>query len=73
MGTNHSELKSIDSPAHLEKVCAENKSAIVVFYRTGTSASTLFLDQLAYLISAFISLSKPLPEIYILNVGKKEF
>ena len=73
MGTNHAALKQIESPEHLGNVCAENKSAIVVFYRSDTSASTLFLDQLAYLISAFVSLSKPVPEIYILNVGKKSF
>ena len=73
MGVNYNKLRVVDNPKHLQKICDERKSAIVVFYRPNTSASVLFLDQIAYLITAFISLSKPLPEIYILNVSKKEF
>lgn len=44
---------------------------MVVFYRPGTSASMMYLDQIAYLLAAFRSVNKAVSEVYTVNVSKK--
>lgn len=70
---DHSMFKPIESLQQFEGECAKNKSIIVIFYREGASASKLFMDQIAYLFSAFKALGKPLTDIFTVNVGKKDF
>lgn len=67
---NHDIFKPITSEDHLRQLCQDKKAVIAIFYRHSASASRMFLDQIAYLFSAFRALGKPLPEIYIINVSK---
>ncbi len=70
---NHDIFEIINSPEDMKKLCTEKRSIIVIFYRNGASSSKLYMDQIAYLASAFKQVGRKLNTIYLVNVGNKSF